>query len=76
MTTDLGKAALFAVLLDAIPEDEREVVTLRFRDGLTRDQVAARLGRTVAAVDEVEARFLRSLRDPPGPLRPFGPTLH
>ena len=51
-----------AVLLDGLPEREHEVVLLRFREGLTPDQIAERLGMNRNAVDQAWHRAKQKLR--------------
>ncbi|GAA3302425.1 RNA polymerase sigma factor [Dactylosporangium vinaceum] len=51
----------FADALAQLTPDERRAVQLRFLDGHSRTEVAARMGRTVGAVRWLEHRALRSL---------------
>lgn len=48
--------------LDLLPGPEREVIGLRFLDGLTQDGVAERLGVSQAHVSRLQARALARLR--------------
>lgn len=48
--------------LDALPQAQREVTLLRYRSGLTGAETAVALGKTHAAVRQLEARALRTLR--------------
>ncbi|MEV4511534.1 RNA polymerase sigma factor [Dactylosporangium sp. NPDC049525] len=51
----------FAHALAQLAPDQRRAVQLRFLDGHTRPEAAARMGRTVGAVRWLEHRALRSL---------------
>jgi RNA polymerase sigma-70 factor, ECF subfamily len=49
--------------LDALPDDRRQVVILRFADGLTAREIGAVLGRSEGAVRVLQHRALRQLAD-------------
>jgi RNA polymerase sigma-70 factor (ECF subfamily) len=57
--------------LDRMPEDYREVLLLRFREGLAFEEVARRMGRSLNAVHKLWARAVervqREIHEPPGP---------
>lgn len=50
-------------LLDELPEDQREVLSLRLVAGLTVEQTAGTMGRTPGAVKQLQRRALLKLRD-------------
>jgi RNA polymerase sigma-70 factor (ECF subfamily) len=52
-----------AAAVAALPDDQREVVLLKHCHGLTLDELAARLGRTVPAVAGLLRRGLARLRE-------------
>jgi RNA polymerase sigma-70 factor (ECF subfamily) len=56
------QAVLLADALDRLPVDYREVIILRHLEGLTFPQVASRMGRSVASVEQLCARALPRLR--------------
>lgn len=56
-------AATIERTLSALSSVNRSALTLRYLDGLSVAEVAAFLGRTVAATDQVLARARRSFRD-------------
>ena len=45
----------------SLPEDRRQVVLLRFVDGLSTDEIGAVLGRSEGAVRVLQHRALRDL---------------
>lgn len=47
--------------LDALPEEQRQVIELKFLVGLTNDEVAAALGKKPGAVNAQQWRALRAL---------------
>lgn len=49
--------------LEALPEDRRQVVILRFVDGLSAREIGAVLGRSEGAVRVLQHRALRQLAD-------------
>jgi RNA polymerase sigma-B factor len=53
---------LVSALLDTLPARERAVVVLRFRDGMTQSQIAARLEMSQMHVSRLLARTLARLR--------------
>ncbi|HET8777625.1 MAG TPA: RNA polymerase sigma factor [Candidatus Limnocylindria bacterium] len=53
--------------LDALPEDRRQVVVLRFVDGLSAREIGAVLGRSEGAVRVLQHRALRQLAEILGP---------
>jgi RNA polymerase sigma-70 factor, ECF subfamily len=53
--------------LDALPDDRRQVVILRFADGLTAREIGAVLGRSEGAVRVLQHRALRQLAEILGP---------
>jgi RNA polymerase sigma-B factor len=54
---------LVSALLRTLPQRERAIVVLRFRDGLTQSQIAARLEMSQMHVSRLLARTLTRLRD-------------
>jgi RNA polymerase sigma-70 factor (ECF subfamily) len=57
------RAGALAAAVDALPPDQREVVLLKHCHGLALDDIAARTGKTVAAVAGLLRRGLARLRD-------------
>jgi RNA polymerase sigma-70 factor (ECF subfamily) len=57
------RRALLSKVLDELPADYREVILLRNLEELTHAEVAARMGRTEAAVRMLWLRALASLND-------------
>jgi RNA polymerase sigma-70 factor (ECF subfamily) len=57
----LGEAAAIA-LIDALPVDQREVMTLRILADLTVEQIAQVLGKRAGAVKALQRRALENLR--------------
>lgn len=53
----------FEALVAALPPRDRLLLRLRYRDGLARRVIAARLGTTRAWATELDARALGRLRD-------------
>ena len=49
-------------LIDRLPPDHRTVITLRFAEDLSIADVATRLGRSPAAVKQLQRRALAELR--------------
>jgi RNA polymerase sigma-70 factor (ECF subfamily) len=62
---DLGRDRLEAIreALAALPQDQREVLALRFVVGLSPKEVGARLGRTERAINAIQHRGRRRLRE-------------
>jgi RNA polymerase sigma-70 factor (ECF subfamily) len=56
------QAVLLADALSRLPEDYRDVLILRYLEGLTFPEVAARLGRSVNSVEKLWMRALMRLR--------------
>jgi RNA polymerase sigma-70 factor (ECF subfamily) len=56
------QSALLLRALDALPEADRQLLTLRHLEGLTFAEVAARLGRTVDSLKKQWPRALARLR--------------
>jgi len=54
--------AMVHALIDQLPPDHREVIMLRFADDLSVADVAVRLGRSPAAVKQLQRRALAGLR--------------
>lgn len=52
-----------AHLLNELPDEQREVLSLRLVAGLTVDQVAAVMGRSAGAVKQLQRRALIRLRE-------------
>lgn len=50
-------------LLQGLPDDQREVLTLRLIGGLTVDQSAAVMGKSAGAVKQLQRRALSNLRE-------------
>jgi RNA polymerase sigma-70 factor (ECF subfamily) len=61
---------LLAEVLDRLPDDYRTVIVLRNLEGLSHEEVAARLGRNVGAVRMLWVRALARLRRELGDLPP------
>jgi RNA polymerase sigma-70 factor (ECF subfamily) len=57
------QAVRVALALAALPEANREAVVLRYYEGLSLDDISARLGRTPAAVAGLLKRGLKQLRE-------------
>ena len=53
---------LLAEALSRLPEDYREVIVLRNLEGLSHEEVAARMGRGIGAVRMLWLRALSRLR--------------
>jgi RNA polymerase sigma-B factor len=53
---------IVAKLLDSLPPRERAIVTLRFYDGLTQSEIAARFGVSQMQISRILARTLDRLR--------------
>src|SRR5262249_412477 len=51
-----------AIALGQLPEDRRRVIELRFVEGLTHAEIAAKLNRSEAAVNSLLFNSLRQLR--------------
>jgi RNA polymerase sigma-70 factor (ECF subfamily) len=56
------EAVRVAAVLARLPEANREAVVLRYYEGLSLDEISARLGRTPAAVAGLLKRGLKQLR--------------
>jgi RNA polymerase sigma-70 factor (ECF subfamily) len=56
-------AVRVAAALAELPEANREAVVLRYYEGLSLDEISARIGRTQAAVAGLLKRGLKQLRD-------------
>jgi RNA polymerase sigma-70 factor, ECF subfamily len=64
-----GEAALrFAAALESIPPDQREVVRMRFMEGMKLTEIASELGKTPGAVAGLLRRGQQALRDKIGSL--------
>jgi RNA polymerase sigma-70 factor (ECF subfamily) len=50
-------------LIDRLPQQEREVIVLRFKMGMNIKEVAKRMGRSPAAVKALQYRAIRRLRE-------------
>jgi RNA polymerase sigma-B factor len=66
-TVDRGLEAveqrlIVSQLLDSLPERERDIVVLRFYDGLTQSEIADRFGVSQMQVSRILARTLDRLR--------------
>ena len=48
--------------LDGLPERERQIVAMRFEEGLTQSQIAARIGISQMHVSRLLRRALAQLR--------------
>jgi len=57
------EAVRVAVALAQLPDANREAVVLRYYEGLSLDEISARLGRTPAAVAGLLKRGLKQLRE-------------
>jgi RNA polymerase sigma-B factor len=59
---------IVATLLDALPDRERTILTLRFYDGLTQSEIAERLGVSQMQISRILSRTLNRLRSGAGDL--------
>lgn len=50
-------------LLDALPDDQREVLSLRLVAGVSLDQAAEVMGKTIGAVKQLQRRAILKLRE-------------
>ncbi len=50
-------------LLDALPDRDREIIVLRFFEGMTQSQIAERIGMSQMHVSRLLARALATMRD-------------
>jgi RNA polymerase sigma-70 factor (ECF subfamily) len=57
-----------AAVLERLPDDYREVIVLRHLEGLSHDEIAARMGRNPGAVRMLWVRALAKLREESAPL--------
>jgi RNA polymerase sigma factor (sigma-70 family) len=53
---------IVAKLLDSLPDRERAILTLRFYDGLTQSEIAARFGVSQMQISRILGRTLDRLR--------------
>ncbi len=60
---ELLNRMLLRQLLELLPEDERQLIVLRYFDDCTQVQVAQRLGMTQVQVSRAEKRILKKLRE-------------
>ena len=62
---DLSRERLAAIreALDVLPQDQREVLTLRFVVGMSAKEIGERLGRTERAIHALQHRGRRRLKD-------------
>jgi RNA polymerase sigma-70 factor (ECF subfamily) len=63
-------AAWLAETLDALPRHYRQVLELRFLEGCSIKEAAARMHRTIGAVKVMQLRALRAAAATPSPTRP------
>jgi len=49
--------------VEKLPDDEKTLITLRFREGLPIKEVAERMGKSVAGVKSLQYRAIRRLRE-------------
>src|SRR6266540_3909420 len=59
---EVEQRMIVSQLLESLPEREREIVLLRFYDGLTQSQIAERFGVSQMQVSRILARTLDRLR--------------
>jgi len=59
---DAERCAVLFRLVDALPDDQRRVVALRFAEEKSIKQIAAELGRSEGAVKQLQLRALENLR--------------
>lgn len=57
--------------LEQLPARRREIMLLRWRDGLSYAEIASRLGLSAKTVENQISRGLKTLREVLGPLRPI-----
>jgi RNA polymerase sigma factor (sigma-70 family) len=60
---DLDERIDYKIALAALPDDERMIVTLFFREGLTQEEIAARLAVTTRTVRRRMNTALENLRE-------------
>lgn len=61
-----------ALLVERLPEAQRQVLVMRFLLGLSMGEIATRLGRSEDAVRQLQARAFRGVRERLGPARRGG----
>ena len=59
---DAERRASLYCAVRALPSDQRQVIELRFAEGQTIAQIAARLGRSEGAVKQLQFRAMKALR--------------
>ena len=59
---DAERLAVLFRLVDALADDQRRVVALRFAEEKSIKQIAAELGRSAGAVKQLQFRALENLR--------------
>ena len=59
---DIERHALLTRLLDTLPDDQRQVLVLRFIQQRSAREIAAAMGRSEGAITQLQFRALTSLR--------------
>jgi RNA polymerase sigma-B factor len=69
---DIDRGLTLTAVVRRLPEDEQEIVRLRFAEGLTQQEIAKRVGRSQMQVSRMLSRSLERLRAwiSEGPLPP------
>jgi RNA polymerase sigma-B factor len=60
---DAEDRAVLVPLLESLPERERKIILMRFFEGLTQSEIAARMGISQMHVSRLLARSLSQLRE-------------
>ena len=60
----IGNDGIEDAIVDKLPDREREVITLRYFEGLTMEQVGELESRSMESVRQCQAKALRHLRSP------------
>ena len=60
---EIEKRALLFKAVDALPDDQRRVIIMRFADEKSIRDIASELGRTEGAVKQLQFRGLENLRN-------------
>ncbi len=66
----LDRGSQLMQALDQLPERRREIMLLRWREGLSYAEIASRLGLSAKTVENQIGRGLKTLRAILGPIRP------
>jgi RNA polymerase sigma-70 factor (ECF subfamily) len=60
---DLERRALLFQLVDRLPESQRQLIEMRYIDGLSLAEAGHRLGKTEGAAKQLHRRALENLRE-------------